>query len=83
MNKKVIFYDTDKRFADLKIRLQHDGISQAQFFRGLVTGYLMQDGDILSYVNKLKASNTLGKLLFKESELESWLCGKENSLIGR
>ena len=53
MNKKVVFYDSDKRFAELKIRLQHDGISQAQFFRGIVTGYLMQDGDVLSYVDKL------------------------------
>ena len=33
--------------------------------------------------NKLKASNALGKLLFKESELESWLCGEENSLKRR
>ena len=60
MNKKVVFYDSDKRFAELKIRLQHDGISQAQFFRGIVTGYLMQDGDVLSYVDKLKASKNIG-----------------------
>ena len=79
MNKKVIFYDTDKRFADLKIRLQHDGVSQAQFFRGIVTGYLMQDGDILSYVNKLKASKNIGNRSKKSIKQEKELInsGKE------
>ncbi len=38
LRKKIIFYDTDKRYADLKIRLEHDGISQAAFFRGMVVG---------------------------------------------
>ena len=73
MNKKVVFYDSDKRFAELKIRLQHDGVSQAQFFRGIVTGYLMQDGDVLSYVDKLKASKNIGnrskKSIKEEREL--------------
>ena len=73
MNKKVVFYVSDKRFAELKIRLQHDGISQAQFFRGIVTGYLMQDGDVLSYVDKLKASKNIGnrskKSIKEEREL--------------
>ena len=73
MNKNVVFYDSDKRFAELKIRLQHDGISQAQFFRGIVTGYLMQDGDVLSYVDKLKASKNIGnrskKSIKEEREL--------------
>ena len=61
MSKKVVFYDSDKRYAELKIRLQHDGISQAKFFRGILTGYLSQDPDILNYVDKLKASKTFGK----------------------
>ena len=51
MKKKVVFYDSDKRYAELKIRLQHDGISQAQFFRGILTGYLKQDVDILNFVD--------------------------------
>ena len=61
MNKKVVFYDSDKRYAELKIRLQHDGISQAKFFRGILTGYLSQDQDILNYIDKLKAAKTFGK----------------------
>jgi hypothetical protein len=55
LKKKIVFYDSDKRYADLKIRLSHDGLSQAKFFRGILTGYLMQDPDILNFVDKLKA----------------------------
>tara|TARA_Y100000310_G_scaffold40613_1_gene38096 strand:- start:444 stop:785 length:342 start_codon:yes stop_codon:yes gene_type:complete len=79
LSKKVIFYDSDKRYADLKIRLQHDGISQAHFFRGIVTGYLMQDGDILAYVDKLKASKNIGKRSKKSIKQERELInsGKE------
>jgi hypothetical protein len=79
LSKKVIFYDSDKRYADLKIRLQHDGISQAHFFRGIVTGYLMQDGDILAYVDKLKASKNIGKRSKKSIKRERELInsGKE------
>ena len=79
MNKKVVFYDSDKRFAELKIRLQHDGISQAQFFRGIVTGYLMQDGDVLSYVDKLKVSKNIGNRTKKSIKEERELIntGKE------
>ena len=60
MKKKVIFYDSDKRFAEFKIRLQHDGISQAQFFRQIITGYIKQDKNLLSFVDKLKASKKVG-----------------------
>ena len=52
--KKVIFYDSDKRFADLKIRLAHDGLSQAHFFRSIVSGYLEQDENLLNYIDKVK-----------------------------
>ena len=54
MKKKVIFYDSDKRYADLKIRLQHDGLSQAKFFRSILTGYLAQDPDLLNFIDKVK-----------------------------
>ena len=60
MKKKVVFYDSDKRYAELKIRLQHDGITQAQFFRGILTGYLKQNADILNFVDKLKGSKNIG-----------------------
>ena len=55
LKKKIVFYDSDKRHADLKIRLEYDGLSQAKFFRGILTGYLLQDPDILNFVDKMKA----------------------------
>ena len=56
MKKKIVFYESDKRYADLKIRLQHDKLSQARFFRGIMSGYLDKDPDILNFVDKLKSS---------------------------
>tara|TARA_Y100000034_G_C6640361_1_gene279878 strand:- start:21 stop:371 length:351 start_codon:yes stop_codon:yes gene_type:complete len=55
-NKKIVFYDTTDRHIELKICLQHDSISQANFFRSIVTGYLKKDPDILNFVDKIKAS---------------------------
>ena len=53
-SKKVIFYDTDKRYGQLKVRLKYDSLSQAQFFRDFVTGYINQDVDLLKYLEKVK-----------------------------
>jgi len=55
--KKIVFYDSDKRHADLKIRLHYDGLTQSAFFRGMVSGYLNQDEDLMFYINKLKDNN--------------------------
>ena len=54
-NKKIVFDDTDIRHAKLKIRLQHDGLSQAEFFRAFVTGYIEKDGDIIKFINDEEA----------------------------
>ncbi len=56
-NKKIVFDDTDVRHAKLKIRLQHDGLSQAEFFRAFVTGYIEKDGDVLKFINRYKTQN--------------------------
>ena len=53
-DKRVVFTDTDVRHAQLKIRLQHDGISQADFFRAMITGYLENDGRIVKYIANYK-----------------------------
>jgi len=55
--KKVIFSDTDIRHAQLKVRLQFDGISQAEFFRSFITGYLEKDQSIMDYIQKYKEEN--------------------------
>ena len=68
MKKKIVFYDSDKRYADLKIRLEHDKLSQAKFFRVILTGYLSQDPDILNFVDKLKASKRNNKTSKKRNK---------------
>lgn len=56
-NKKIVFDDTDTRHAKLKIRLQHDGLSQAEFFRAFVTGYIEKDRLLIDFIKKYKEDN--------------------------
>ncbi len=55
--KKVVFNDTDVRHAQLKVRLQYDGISQAEFFRSFITGYLEKDKSIMDFIKRYKENN--------------------------
>jgi len=52
--KKLMFYDTEKRQADLRVRLKFDGLNQAQFFRAFITGYLDKDERIIDYIDDYK-----------------------------
>ena len=54
LNKVVQFKETDKRHADLRIRLHYDGFYQGEFFRDIITGYLKGDGNLIAYVEKVK-----------------------------
>ena len=58
-SKKIMFYDTDKRHADLKIRLQHDSLTQSAFFRAMISGYLEKDSRIMEYVDDYKVNNSI------------------------
>ena len=55
--KRVVFTDTDIRHAKLKIRLQHDGFTQSDFFRAMITGYLENNGEITKYLANYKETN--------------------------
>ena len=52
--KKIMFYDSADRQTRLKIRCMHDEISQSQFFRMMVTGYIESDEMICSFLDKCK-----------------------------
>ena len=52
--KKVVFADTDKRHADLKIRLRYDGLAQLQFFQSIVKGYIEKDPRIVEFFLDVK-----------------------------
>ena len=56
-NKKIIFDDTDNRHAKLKIRLQYDGLTQTEFFRAMVTGYIEKNSSLVDYIQKYKQEN--------------------------
>ena len=56
-SKKIMFYDTDKRHAELKIRLQHDSLKQSEFFRTVVTAYIEKDELFLEFINQYKEEN--------------------------
>ena len=49
-NKRIIFTDTDHRHVQLALKLKDDGMTQAKFFRAIITGYLSDDDRIRSYV---------------------------------
>ena len=69
LKKKIVFYDSEKRHADFKIRLKVDGISQAQFFRSIVTGYLEQNESILDFIDKFADRERIYKTIL-ENKLE-------------
>ena len=52
--KKFMFYDTEKRQADLRIKLQHDGMTQSTFFRVMISGYLENDEYIIDFINRFQ-----------------------------
>ena len=52
--KKIMFYDSSDRQTKLRIRCDFDGISQSQFFRMMITGYIENDEMIHSFLEKCK-----------------------------
>jgi len=55
--KKMMFWESPKRQANLKIRLELDGFTQSHFFRAIITGYLEKDENILKYIDEYKEKN--------------------------
>jgi hypothetical protein len=56
LSKVVQFRDTDKKHADLRIRLHYDGFQQGEFFREVVAAYIDGDENIAKFVQDLKIS---------------------------
>jgi hypothetical protein len=53
-DKRISFMDTDKRAAELIIRLKHDGLTKTKFFRAILTGYLERDAAFISFIERIK-----------------------------
>jgi len=52
--KKIVFYEVAKTQADLKIKLNYEGLTQSSFFRMMIQGYLQDDDRILEFLEKHK-----------------------------
>jgi len=79
--KRIVFTDTDHRHAQLVVKLKNDGITQAKFFRSLITGYLNGDDRLVELVrengklsiqrkNKIQKLEEKGKALVQELGLD-------------
>jgi len=67
--KKVIFTIPEQDKAKFKIQLQYDSLTQAQFLRGMIDGYINRDEDFMCFVSKLKGENkSQSKLQLKKVE---------------
>ena len=59
--KKIQFTDTDIRHAQLKIRLERENITQADFFRACISGMSDNDKDLMKFVRRYKDENNIGR----------------------
>lgn len=58
-DKRISFVDTDKRNAEMIIRLKHDGLTKTKFFRAILTGYLERDAAIIDFIDRIKEEENL------------------------
>jgi len=49
LTKRIVFTDTEHQHAKLIIRLKHDGLRQADFFRSIIEGYVSGDSRIQDF----------------------------------
>ena len=54
--KKIMFYETEDNQIKFRLRCQHDGITQSQFFRMMVQGYISGEQTIFDFVQDKKES---------------------------
>lgn len=71
--KKIVFSASDKSHAELKIKLNYDGIKQGEFFRSLLEGYLEDNQDIINYISEWKEKNN------KQTKKQRTVVSKENA----
>jgi hypothetical protein len=57
--KKIVFYDTDDRHTKLKIKLQYHGMTQAAFFRAVVSGMIEDDEFFSDFLHHYKENNQI------------------------
>ena len=81
VKKKVVFVDTDIRHAQLRIQLERENLTQAEFFRACLTGMIESDSTFMNYIRKYKDNKNIGqkrsaKVLEKEDKASDDLMKK-------
>ena len=71
LTKRVVFTENDHRHAQLLLRLQQDGLTQAAFFRHLITAYIEGDERIVEYIDEVKDQSKTRKQKSKRLR-DSW-----------
>ena len=60
--KKIMFYEAPDKQTRFRIRCQHDGLSQSQFFRLVLRGYIEDDPLVSQFLQNCKEKfNIQGK----------------------
>ena len=55
--KRIVFESSTHKHAQLKVRLQYDSMTQAEFFRCLIDGYFAKDERLLEYLEGYRMAN--------------------------
>ena len=79
--KRIVFADTDKRHADLKIRLRYDGITQVQFFQAIITGYLDKDPRIIEFIRSVKEKLAKQGIVYNNAFSNAPVCSVARSTL--
>ena len=79
--KRIVFDDTDTRHARLRVQLERDGLTQAEFFRAYISAYLEKNENIMSFITDYKLDNNKGQkrsiqIIQKEEEKRGRLMTK-------
>ena len=76
--KKIMFYESIKRQADLRVKLEYDNLKQSEFFRCLITGYLNNDDQVVAYIQKYKQDLGIHNKIKRQKSQKLIAAGKEN-----
>jgi len=59
LTKRVVFTENDHRHAQLILKLKYLRITQAAFFRHIITGLISDDKRIMDYVNDISTKSKI------------------------
>ncbi len=60
--KKIVFKDTAKNHANLKIKLDYDKLSQVKFFHLCISAYLNDDQNMRALIDSVKPNKSQVKI---------------------